>query len=283
MSPGRAVSRAGSGARTAGGGGAGAAPAGRWARGIAVGMVAAMVVAVASYAPNGGAAEKAFVIPPPAVDLADVPAASGAAATAPATAAPADGHQFAVFAGGCFWGVQAVFQHTRGVLQAVSGYAGGTADTARYDLVSHGATDHAEAVLVTFDPAQVTYGQLLHVFFSVVHDPTQLDRQGPDVGRHYRSALFPADEAQKAVAARYIEQLDAARAFPGGRIVTRLEPRAGFFPAEDYHQDYATRHPDQPYIATFDLPKIAHLEKLFPERFRREPSLVDPRNARPRP
>src|SRR5690606_3001876 len=137
----------------------------------------------------------------PAVDFADLPAVS----------APPGGEQFAVFAGGCFWGVQAVFQHTRGVLQAVSGYAGGTADTARYDLVSHGATDHAEAVLVPFDPAQVTYGQLLHLFCSVVHDPTQLDRQRPDVGRHYRSALFPADEAQKAVAARYSVQLDAAR------------------------------------------------------------------------
>ena len=257
-------------------------PAGWWIRGAAVGMVATLVVAAAVYAPIGVTAEKAFVIPRPAVDLADVPAGNATAAKVPAVTAPADGQQFAVFAGGCFWGVQAVFQHTRGVRQAVSGYAGGTADTARYDLVSYGTTDHAEAVLVTFDPAQVTYGQLLQVFFSVIHDPTQLDRQGPDTGRQYRSALFPADDAQKAVAARYIEQLDAARVYPG-RIVTRLEPLSGFYPAEAYHQDYATLHPDQPYIATFDLPKIAHLEKLFPERFRKEPSLVDSANARPRP
>ncbi len=269
-----------------------AAPSAGLARGFSLGTIAALVVAAWLYAPIGVTAEKAFVIPPPAVDMADVkgplaaaPSSSvtpGPLGTAPEKSASADGQQqFAVFAGGCFWGVQAVFQHTRGVLQAVSGYAGGTADTARYDLVSHGATDHAEAVLVTFDPAQVTYGQLLHVIFSVIHDPTQLDRQGPDVGRHYRSALFPADDAQKAVAAKYIEQLDATRTYPG-RIVTRLEPLSGFYPAEAYHQDYATRHPDQPYIATFDLPKIAHLEKMFPERFRNEPSLVDPRNA-PRP
>lgn len=249
---------------------------------------AALVVAACSYWPIGVAAEKAFVIPPPAVDVGDLQPSSAAApgdlrpAPPAAVPAPADGQQFAVFAGGCFWGVQAVFQHTRGVLQAVSGYAGGTADTARYDLVSNGATDHAEAVLVTFDPAQVSYGALLHVFFSVVHDPTQRDRQGPDVGRHYRSAIFPADDAQKTVAGRYIEQLDAARAYPV-RIVTRLEPLSGFYPAEAYHQDYATRHPDQPYIAAFDLPKIDNLGRVFPERFRKEPSLVDPRNARPRP
>lgn len=234
--------------------------------------VAVLLAAGWMFPPTGNAAEKAFVIPAPAFDPPEE-----------ATASPQAGeHRFAVFAGGCFWGVQAVFQHTRGVLQAVSGYAGGTADTARYDLVAHGETDHAEAVLVTYDPKQVTYGQLLQVFFSVIHDPTQLDRQGPDVGRHYRSALFPADEAQRTVAARYIGQLDAARVYPG-RIVTRLEPLDGFHPAEAYHQDYATRHPEQPYIAIFDLPKIANLEKVFPDRFRQEPVLVDPNNARVRP
>ena len=256
---------------------------GRLGRATAFGTLAGLAVAAWLYASPGVSAEKAFVIPPPAVDMADLPTAGAAnpAIASPAVPVPADGQQFAVFAGGCFWGVQAVFQHTRGVLQAVSGYAGGTADTARYDLVSHGATDHAEAVLVTFDPAQVTYGQLLHVFFSVIHDPTQLNRQGPDTGRHYRSALFPADDAQEAVATRYIAQLDAAQVYPA-RIVTRLEPLSGFYPAEAYHQDYATRHPDQPYIAIFDLPKIAHLERLFPDFFRKEPNLVDPANARPR-
>jgi peptide-methionine (S)-S-oxide reductase len=164
----------------------------------------------------------------------------------------------------------------------VSGYAGGTAETARYDMVSSHATRHAEAVQVTFDPAQVTYGQLLQVFFSVAHDPTQLDRQGPDVGAQYRSALFLADDAQRTVAGKYIAQLESAKVYPG-RIVTQLSPLEAFYPAEAYHQDYATLHPESPYIATFDLPKIAHLESMFPERFRSEPRLVDPRNARPRP
>ncbi|HKX43552.1 MAG TPA: peptide-methionine (S)-S-oxide reductase MsrA [Burkholderiaceae bacterium] len=178
-----------------------------------------------------------------------------------------------VFAGGCFWGVQGVFQHTDGVLKAVSGYAGGRAGTARYVLVSSGMTGHAEAVQVTYDPRRISYGELLQIFFSVVHDPTQLDRQGPDVGSQYRSAVFYADATQQQQAAAYIAQLDAARAFRG-RIATRLEPLNGFYPAEDDHQDYATRHPESPYIAHYDLPKIANLKALFPQRYRDEPVLV---------
>jgi peptide-methionine (S)-S-oxide reductase len=184
-----------------------------------------------------------------------------------------------VFAGGCFWGVQGVFQHTRGVLKAVSGYAGGRAGTARYLLVSSGMTGHAEAVAVTYDPRRISFGQLLQIFFSVVHDPTQLDRQGPDVGSQYRSAVFYADAAQQQQAAAYIAQLDAARVFRG-HIVTRLEPLNGFYAAEDDHQDYATLHPESPYIAHYDLPKIANLKALFPQWYRDEPVLVSAATAK---
>ncbi|HEY9066864.1 MAG TPA: peptide-methionine (S)-S-oxide reductase MsrA [Burkholderiaceae bacterium] len=190
-----------------------------------------------------------------------------------AAAAESGESRTVVFAGGCFWGVQGVFQHTTGVLKAVSGYAGGKAGTARYLLVSSGMTGHAEAVQVTYDPRRISYGQLLQIFFSVVHDPTQLDRQGPDVGSQYRSAVFYADAVQQQQAAAYIAQLDAARAFRG-RIVTRLEPLNGFYAAEDSHQDYATLHPDSPYIAHYDLPKIANLKAMFPQWYRDEPVLV---------
>jgi peptide-methionine (S)-S-oxide reductase len=179
----------------------------------------------------------------------------------------------AVFAGGCFWGVQGVFQHTKGVLNAVSGYAGGEKSTAEYEVVSSGITGHAESVQVTFDPKQVTYGQLLQVFFSVAHDPTQFNRQGPDSGTQYRSAVFYSTPQQKDVTEKYIAQLDAAKVFPR-HIVTQVTPLKGFYPAEGYHQDYATRHPNSPYIATFDLPKIANLKTAMPQLYRDKPVLV---------
>jgi peptide-methionine (S)-S-oxide reductase len=179
----------------------------------------------------------------------------------------------AVFAGGCFWGVQAVFQHTKGVLNAVSGYAGGDKSTAEYEVVSSGVTGHAESVQVTYDPKQVTYGQLLQVFFSVAHDPTQYNRQGPDSGTQYRSAVFYSTPQQKDVTEKYIAQLDAAKVFPK-HIVTQVTPLKGFYPAEGYHQDYATRHPNSPYIAAFDIPKIENLKAAMPKLYRDKPVLV---------
>jgi len=205
-----------------------------------------------------GAAEQAVRVPAPALDE-------------PRSAQP--GSATAVFAGGCFWGVQGVFQHVRGVAQAVSGYAGGSAGTAQYDQVGTGMTGHAESVRVTYDPSQVSYGELLEIFFSVAHDPTQLDRQGPDVGPQYRSAIFPQDAEQDRIARAYIEQLGQAGVYPG-RIVTRIEQDKPFYPAEDYHQDYLTRHPDNPYIVINDLPKVRELERLYAQRYRAEPVLV---------
>ena len=178
-----------------------------------------------------------------------------------------------VFAGGCFWGVQGVFQHTRGVLQAVSGYAGGSKATAVYELVGTGMTGHAEAVQISFDPKQVSYAQLLQIYFSVAHDPTQLNRQGPDRGTQYRSAVFYTDASQKAATERYIAQLDAAKVFPA-KIVTQVVPLPSFYAAENYHQDYATLHPGSRYIATFDLPKIANLKRLYAPLYRADPVLV---------
>ncbi|MBV6305263.1 peptide-methionine (S)-S-oxide reductase MsrA [Candidimonas humi] len=193
----------------------------------------------------------------------------------PARDEPATGAKVerAVFAGGCFWGVQGVFQHVRGVRNAVSGYAGGAAATAHYDVVSEGGTGHAESVEVTFDPQQVSYGTLLRVFFSVAHDPTQLDRQGPDTGTQYRSALFPLDAAQREVAQAYIAQLDAAHVY-GRPIVTRVESGRSFYPAEAYHQDFLVRHPDYPYIVINDLPKVRALKQMFPALYRDQPVLV---------
>jgi len=181
--------------------------------------------------------------------------------------------QMAVLAGGCFWGVQGVFQHVRGVLRAVVGYAGGDAQSACYEAVSNGLTGHAEAVEIRFDPGEISYGELLQIYFAVAHDPTQRDRQGPDRGPQYRSAIFPQTGNQAHIARAYIEQLDAARIYPSS-IVTRIEPGAAFYPAEHYHQDYMVRHPCQPYIATHDLPKVEQLKRLFPERFRVTPQLV---------
>jgi peptide-methionine (S)-S-oxide reductase len=189
----------------------------------------------------------------------------------PASEAP--GAHVAVFAGGCFWGVQGVFQHVRGVTGAVSGYAGGTAADADYPTVSRGGTDHAEAVAVTYDPAVIRYDELLRIFFSVALDPTQHDRQGPDQGRQYRSALFPRDAAQARIARAYLDQLDAAKAF-ARPIATRIEPGAAFYPAESYHQDFMAQHPGHPYIAANDAPKLAALKQLFPERTAPQPVLV---------
>jgi peptide-methionine (S)-S-oxide reductase len=178
--------------------------------------------------------------------------------------AAAKGEQVAVFAGGCFWGVEAVFEHVKGVTNVVSGYSGGTAATASYDLVSAGHTGHAEAVRITYDPSRITYGRLLKIFFSVAHDPTQLNRQGPDTGAQYRSVVFYADAEQKRIAESYIDQLNGAKVF-GRRIVTQVGALNSFHQAEAYHQDYAVRHPDQPYIKFHDLPKVENLRKQFPE------------------
>jgi peptide-methionine (S)-S-oxide reductase len=196
-----------------------------------------------------------------------------AAAPAPLPAPEADiparsvtNPQTAVFAGGCFWGVEAVFRHVKGVSKAVSGYAGGAAKTADYELVSTGMTGHAESVQVTYDPAQVSYGELLRIFFSVAHDPTQLNRQGPDVGTQYRSAVFVSGDEQKRVAQAYIEQLGKAKVF-ADPIVTQVTPLAGFYPAESYHQNYLALHPTQPYIVMNDLPKLAELKLAFPNQY----------------
>jgi peptide-methionine (S)-S-oxide reductase len=201
--------------------------------------------------------EEPRLVPAPALDL---PAADAAT-------------EVAVFAGGCFWGVQGVYQHTRGVVSAVSGYAGGEKHTADYDRVGTGTTGHAESVQVTFDPRQISYGRLLQIFFSVAHDPTQLNRQGPDAGPQYRSAIFPASAEQANVAKAYIAQLDGAGVY-ANPIVTTVEPGRTFYPAEKYHQDYMTRHPRDPYIMVNDLPKVADLKRLFPERYRSEPVLA---------
>jgi peptide-methionine (S)-S-oxide reductase len=187
-------------------------------------------------------------LPAPAVDI-------------PASSAKAT--QTAVFAGGCFWGVEAVFRHTNGVLSAVSGYAGGSAKEATYDLVSAGYTGHAESVQVTYDPAKISYGKLLQIFFSVAHDPTQRNRQGPDIGPQYRSAIFYASDDQKRVAEAYVEQLTRAKAF-ARPIATELTKLPAFYPAEAYHQDFVAKHPMHPYVVHHDLPKLAELKKQFP-------------------
>ena len=178
--------------------------------------------------------------------------------------AGAPGQQTAVMAGGCFWGIQAVFQHVKGVINATSGYSGGEAKTADYETVSTGETGHAESVKITYDPSQITYGQLLRIFFSVAHDPTELNRQGPDDGTQYRSVIFYGSDEQKKIAEAYIAQLDKAKIF-SRPIVTQVVPLKAFFPAEAYHQNYATLHPNQPYIVFNDAPKVAHLRQEFPD------------------
>jgi peptide-methionine (S)-S-oxide reductase len=183
--------------------------------------------------------------------------------TVDAAKAATSGQQTAVVAGGCFWGIQAVFQHVKGVINATSGYSGGNAKTAEYEIVSTGQTGHAESVKITYDPLQITYGELLRVFFSVAHDPTELNRQGPDDGTQYRSVIFYGSDEQKKIAEAYIAQLDQAKVFRR-KIVTQVVPLKGFYPAEAYHQDYATRHPNEPYIVYNDAPKVAHLRQEFP-------------------
>jgi len=215
-----------------------------------VSAVLLMVTLVGVVACNAGERPSATV-PNPAVD---------------ATLATTKAEQTAIVAGGCFWGIQAVFQHVKGVISATSGYSGGAANTAEYELVSGGDTGHAESVKITYDPSQITYGQLLRVFFSVAHDPTQLNRQGPDTGSQYRSSVFYGSEEQKRIAEAYIAQLDKAKIFPRP-IVTQVVPLKAFYPAEAYHQDYAARHPDNPYIAFNDAPKVAHLRQQFPDLY----------------
>jgi peptide-methionine (S)-S-oxide reductase len=181
--------------------------------------------------------------------------------------------QNAVIAGGCFWGVQGVFEHVNGVKKVLSGYSGGDKSTARYETVSSGNTGHAESVLIVFDPQEVSFGELLQVYFSVAHDPTELNRQGPDTGTQYRSNIFYTDETQKKIATGYIAQLNKARIF-NRAIVTRVDPLKGFYPAEEYHQDFLTKNPQWPYIVINDLPKIQNLKKVFPAYYRGEPVTV---------
>ncbi len=218
----------------------------------AIGLLAITAIKIAPSL----AAEDAAIIPPPAADVQS-----------------ANGIQTVVLAGGCFWGVQGVFQHTAGVVNAVSGYSGGSKTTADYQMVSTGTTGHAESVEVKFDPKKISYGKILQIFFSVVHDPTQLNRQGPDSGTQYRSAIFTTSDEQKKVADAYIAQLNAAKVYRKP-IVTKVGPLEGFFAAEAYHQDYLTLHPNQPYIAYNDIPKVENLKKIFAENYIEKPTLV---------
>jgi peptide-methionine (S)-S-oxide reductase len=220
-------------------------------------LVALFVAAGLAMRGNSAGAEGARALPLPAIDL---PPGQTTSATV-------------VLAGGCFWGVQGVFQHVKGVTNAVSGYAGGEKKTAEYEIVSTGRTGHAESVQVTYDPRQVSYGRLLQIFFSVVHDPTELNRQGPDSGTQYRSAIFPTSAEQGEVAKKYIAQLDQTHAFRTP-IVTKIELDRPFYPAEGYHQDFLTRNPSYPYIAINDLPKIEDLKRLVPDLYRATPQLV---------
>ena len=219
-----------------------------------------LAMAVAAGLARAASDDKARVVPPPAIDE---PRSRSTSAVM-------------VVAGGCFWGVQGVFQHVKGVTGAISGYAGGPQGGAKYELVSRGATGHAESVQVVYDPRQVTFGRLLQVYFSVAHDPTERNRQGPDIGPQYRSTIFPLDDEQARIAEAYITQLNAARAF-SAPIVTTIEPGRTFYPAEDYHQDYLTRNPRAPYIVINDLPKIENQKRLFPELYRADPVLVSSR------
>jgi peptide-methionine (S)-S-oxide reductase len=217
--------------------------------------IGALAIAAFAVAPSF-ASEDAVVIPAPAME-----------------AQPSDAVQTVVLSGGCFWGVQGVFQHTAGVVSAVSGYAGGNKATAQYEIVSTGSTGHAESVQVKYDPKKISYGKLLQIFFSVAHNPTELNRQGPDSGTQYRSAIFTTSDEQKKVADAYIAQLNAAKVF-AKPIVTKVGPLQGFYAAEGYHQDYLTLHPSQPYIAYNDIPKVENLKKLFAENYTEKPTLV---------
>jgi peptide-methionine (S)-S-oxide reductase len=219
--------------------------------------IVAVSVLVVSLKGVSRPADQAKLVPPPAADD-------------PAGARTSD---VAVVAGGCFWGVQAVYQHTKGVTRAVSGYAGGERRTAQYEMVGTGRTGHAEAVEITYDPRVITYGQLLQIFFSVAHDPTELNRQGPDIGPQYRSTIFAMNDSQGNVAKAFIDQLNRARIF-GRAIATTIETGRTFYPAEDYHQDFLERNPTYPYIVINDLPKLDDLKRMFPDRYRAAPALV---------
>ena len=215
----------------------------------------ALAITAFAVAPSR-AAEEAVIVPAPAADVTS-----------------AGGVQTAVLAGGCFWGVQGVFQHTAGVVNAVSGYAGGSKSTADYTRVSTGTTGHAESVEIKYDPNKISYGKILQIFFSVAHDPTQLNRQGPDSGPQYRSAIFTTSDEQRKVAEAYIAQLNAAKVYKKP-IVSKVGPLEAFYPAEAYHQDYLTLHPNQPYIAYNDMPKIENLKKIFADNYIDKPTLV---------
>jgi peptide-methionine (S)-S-oxide reductase len=233
-------------------------PMPRLATCFTIGAAALIPVSVLLLASPAGLAGTSVEIAPPAVDET---AAAGAAT------------ETMVLAGGCFWGTQGVFEHVDGVVSAVAGYAGGARDTARYNRVEEGDTGHAESVEITFDPHRITYGKLLQIFFSVAHDPTELNRQGPDFGPQYRSAIFTQTPEQQKVAAAYIAQLDKSGAF-SRPIATKLEPFTGFYPAEAYHQDFLTRHPDYPYIVVNDMPKVRALEKEFQPLYHDKPVLA---------
>jgi peptide-methionine (S)-S-oxide reductase len=230
-------------------------------RRTSIALATASILALSWFAVPSRASEEAFIIPPPASDL-----------------APTDGLKTFVLAGGCFWGVQGVYQHTNGVVKAVSGYAGGPAKSANYDTVSTGATGHAESVQITYDPKKVTLGKLLQIYFSVVHDPTQLNRQGPDTGTQYRSTVFTSDPQERKIVEAYIALLNGTNVYKK-KIVTTIEPLRAFYPAEGYHQDYLTLHPNEPYIVFNDLPKIENLKKIFAENYRDKPVLVDSTRA----
>jgi peptide-methionine (S)-S-oxide reductase len=231
-----------------------------------IASAAAALLAAVSLIGCGSApaAEGASVVPAPAIDN-------------PKAAGPA---QTAVLSGGCFWGVQGVFEHVRGVQRVVAGYAGGARDTAHYEMVGTGRTGHAESVQISFDPSKVSYGEILQVFFSVVHDPTQLNRQGPDVGTQYRSEIFYGDPGQKRIAEAYVAQLGESHAF-ARPIVTRVDGLPGFYPAEDYHQDFLVHNPRYPYIVFNDLPKIENLKRLFPDYYAGQPVLLSNVIAQP--
>ncbi|MGA2689792.1 MAG: peptide-methionine (S)-S-oxide reductase MsrA [Candidatus Korobacteraceae bacterium] len=219
-------------------------------------LMVAVLAGVVMHGSRGSvvASEKVTALPKPAVDE---------------PLAASSGQETAVVAGGCFWGIQAVFQHVKGVVSATSGYSGGSAKTAEYEIVSTGTTNHAESVKIVYDPSKITYGQLLQVFLSVAHDPTQLNRQDPDEGTQYRSVIFYGNDEQKKIADDYIAQLEQAKVF-SHKIVTQVVPLKGFYPAEGYHQNYAALHPDNPYIARFDLPKVANLQQMYPQLYRNQ-------------
>lgn len=225
----------------------------RWGLVVATVVVVVIVQSIVSW--REVPAESAVIVPAPVLDT----PRNGAGPT-----------QTAVLAGGCFWGVQGVYQHVRGVQRVLSGYSGGSKATADYETVSRGGTKHAESVEIRYDPRELSYGQILQIYFSVVHDPTQLNRQGPDSGTQYRSNIFYADESQKRIAEAYIAQLEKSRVF-GRPIVTRVDALDGFYPAEGYHQDFLLKHPTHPYIVINDLPKIENLKKVFADRYREKP------------